>query len=526
MSVRILIGAGVLGLAGPILAQALPESQQQSAWFQEGQAHINSRLDVQTAQAAAPQAKNVILFVGDGMGISTLSAARILSGQRQGNSGEEASLSFEQFAHTALVKTYNSDAQIPDSSGTMTAMMSGIKTNAGVVGVNDSVLMGNCLQVAGNELASALDLAEIKGMATGLVSTARITHATPAAAYAKSADRGWEDISDQPAIVIEQGCEDIASQLVNFEKNLEQRFPNADVDGIDVVFGGGRRHFLPSTSDGFPFYGQGSGDRTDGRNLIAEWQQTYPDGQYLFDAAGLDALDTSLSANVFGLFSSAHMQYNADLDASDRSQPSLTQMVVKAVEVLRKNPTGFLLVVESGRIDHAHHANNAHGALDETIELSNAVTAVQDLTNSSDTLIMVTADHSHVMTFSGYPQRGNPILGKVVSAGGVSAALASDGMPYTTLGYANGPGFRDYGSNTNPDRTFADPVVGGRQNLNDVNTQASGFHQEVLVPLIAETHGGEDVSIHATGAGASRVQGSIEQNLIFHVIDQAVGLTR
>lgn len=528
MSGRILIAASVLAFSGSLSAQALPESQQQNPWFQDGQTHISSRLAVQTQQSMTPQAKNVILFVGDGMGISTLSAARILSGQRLGGNGEEAILSFERFAHTALVKTYNTNAQIPDSSGTMTAMMSGIKTNAGVVGVNDSVLMGNCLQVAGNELVSALDLAEVKGMATGLVSTARITHATPAAAYAKSANRAWEDVSDQPANVIEQGCEDIASQLVNFEENLESRFPNADVNGIDVVFGGGRRHFLPSNpaSDLLGEYGQGSGDRTDGRNLIAEWQRTYPDGRYLFDAAGLDALDARVSTNVFGLFSSSHMQYNADRQANEGSQPSLSRMVVKAIEVLRNNPTGFLLVVESGRIDHAHHASNAHGALDETIELSNAVKAAQDLTDAAETLIMVTADHSHVLTFSGYPKRGNPILGKVISNGGVSAALASDGMPYTTLGYTNGPGFRDYGANTNPDRTYADPVVGGRQNLTDVNTQASGFHQEALVPLIAETHGGEDVSLHATGAGASRVQGTIEQNVIFHVIDQVLGLTR
>ncbi|MFK7859812.1 MAG: alkaline phosphatase [Granulosicoccus sp.] len=528
MSGRLLITAIALISAGSINAQAIPESQRQNPWFLDGQAHVNSRLENQTRQAGVSQAKNVILFVGDGMGISTLSAARILGGQRMGGDGEEASLSFEGFAHTALVKTYNVNAQIPDSSGTMTAMMSGIKTNAGVVGVNPSVVMGNCRVEAGNELPSALDLAEIKGLATGLVTTTRVTHATPAATYAKSANRGWEDISDQSAEVIEQGCEDIASQLVNFQQNLESRFPGADVDGIDVVLGGGRRHFLPTSpeEDLMPVYGQGSGDRTDERNLIAEWTQTYPDGRYLFDAAGLDALDVNVSTNVLGLFSSSHMQYEADRAVNEAAQPSLSEMVFKAIEVLRNDPDGFLLVVESGRIDHAHHAGNAYGALSETLELSNAVSIAQDLTNASDTLIMVTADHSHVMTFAGYPRRGNPILGKVVSAGGVNPALASDGLPFTTLGYANGRGFRDYGDNTDPDKTYSDPVVGGRQNLTDVDTQAPGFHQEALVPLVAESHAGEDVALHATGAGAFRVQGTIEQNLIFHVINQALGLTR
>lgn len=527
----VLIALLMMSAAGPSFAQAIPAHQLQSPWYRDGQMHIADRVDTQAQQLAAGRADNVILFVGDGMGISTLTAARILGGQRAGNSGEEASLSFERFAHTALVKTYNTNAQIPDSAGTMSAMMSGIKTNAGVVGVNASVLMGNCRQVVGNEMASALDLAEIKGLATGLVTTARVTHATPAAAYAKSASRAWEDISDQPADVIEQGCEDIASQLINFEENLEGRFPNADVNGIDVVFGGGRRHFLPTVttsteSEPSALYGQDTGDRTDNQNLIAQWQSDYPSGQYVFDKTGLDALSMNSGGPVLGLFSSSHMRYEADKASIEGVQPTLSQMVESAIKLLQVNTNGFLLVVESGRIDHAHHAGNAYNALNETLELSCAVSLAQQLTQDDDTLIMVTADHSHVMTFAGYPERGNPILGKVVSAGGGGATLAGDGLPYTTLGYANGPGFKDYGDNTNPDRTYGDPVVGGRHDLGGVDTQMAGFHQEALVPLVAETHGGEDVSVHASGAGAYRVQGTIEQNVIFHIIDEALGLTR
>ena len=227
-----------------------------------------------------------------------------------------------------------------------------------------------------------------------------------------------------------------------------------------------------------------------------------------------------------GLFSDSHMQYEADRAANAGQQPSLSKMVGKAIELLDNNPDGFLLVVESGRVDHAHHAGNAHGALDETLELSQAVQAALNMTSVEDTLILVTADHSHVMTFAGYPARGNPILGKVVSQGGVSPALAEDGLPYTTLAYANGPGFRDYGNNTNPDRTYQDGVLAGRQDLNAVDTQEPGFHQESLVPLVAETHGGEDVSVHAIGPGAYRVHGTMEQNVIFHVMDKALGLTQ
>ncbi|MCB2388025.1 alkaline phosphatase, partial [Thalassolituus alkanivorans] len=96
-------------------------------------------------------------------------------------------------------KTYNVDAQTPDSAGTMTAMMSGIKTDAGVIGVDEDVVRSDCSTVAGNEVVTALELAEIKGLSTGVVSTARITHATPAATYAHAADRNWEDNSDMPA---------------------------------------------------------------------------------------------------------------------------------------------------------------------------------------------------------------------------------------------------------------------------------------------------------------------------------------
>jgi len=468
-------------------AQALPSSQLNNPWFVEAQQHVNSRASL----ASADTAKNLILFVGDGMGIATLTAARIYGGQQEGGLGEENTLSFERFEHTALVKTYNTDAQIPDSAGTMTAMMSGLKTNAGLVGVHPSVRRGNCEAVADNELPAVVELAEIKGLSTGVVSTARITHATPAATYAKSADRSWEDISDIPENAVAQGCVDIAKQLIDFESNTERRFPNMDVDGIDVVLGGGRRHFLPSNPSS---------------DLV-------------------NTLDMNAEQRVFGLFNSSHMEYDAQRTESSGREPSLSKMTRKAIELLDNNANGFVLIVEAGRIDHSHHAGNAYGALNETVELARAVSVAQDMTNSADTLIMVTADHSHVMTISGYPARGNPILGKVQSKGGDSPALASDGLPHTTLGYTNGPGFRDYGDNTNPDRTYADGSVAGRQNLSQVNTRASGFHQETLVPLVAETHGGEDVSVHATGPGAFRAQGTIEQSQIFHIIDKALRLT-
>ncbi|WP_442859705.1 alkaline phosphatase [Alteromonas sp. KC14] len=468
-------------------------------------------------------AKNVILFVGDGMGVSTVTAARILDGQMKGLAGEENQLSFDRFPFSGLSKTYNVDAQTPDSAGTMTAMMSGIKTDVGVIGVDEDIERGDCSTVAGNELVTALELAEIAGKSTGIISTARITHATPAATYAKSADRNWEDVSDMPEAAVTAGCTDIADQLVNFEANLEANFEGLDVDGIEVVMGGGRRHFLPKDA-AFNSPDAAStveGDRTDGRDLTAEWQAMYTNGVYVYDQSGFDGIDTETTERVFALFNESHMQYAADRENDIAGEPSIAEMTSAAINILDNNDEGFFLMVESGRIDHAHHAGNAYGALHDTIAFAEAIAAADALTNDEDTLIIVTADHGHVFTIAGYPKRGNPILGKVVNVGADEAATAADGTPYTTLGYTNGLGFRNLGDVTNSDASYLDGPDTGRKDITDVDTTTPGYHQEALIPLGSETHSGEDVGIYAKGPGAFLVNGTNEQSVIFHVMDFA-----
>ncbi|MEQ3639302.1 MAG: alkaline phosphatase [Alteromonas sp.] len=519
-------------------------------WFVDGQAEVennkrvwmnatsgsaasSSNVSVATANSQAElnamveslrgTAKNVILFVGDGMGVSTVTAARILDGQMKGLEGEENQLSFDAFPFSGLSKTYNVDAQTPDSAGTMTAMMSGIKTDVGVIGVDEDIERGDCTTVAGNELVTALELAEIAGKSTGIISTARITHATPAATYAKSADRNWEDISDMPEAAVTAGCTDIADQLVKFEANLEAKFDGLDVDGIEVVMGGGRRHFLPrDPAFNSPDAASSTeGDRTDGRDLTAEWQSLYTNGVYVFDQSGFDGLDTETTERVFGLFNESHMQYEADRGNDIAGEPSVAEMTSAAIKILDNNDEGFFLMVESGRIDHAHHAGNAYGALHDTIAFAEAVAAADELTNDEDTLIIVTADHGHVFTIAGYPKRGNPILGKVVNVGSDEAATAADGTPYTTLGYTNGLGYRNLGDVTNSDASYLAAPDTGRKDITDVDTTTPGYHQEALVPLGSETHSGEDVGIYAKGPGAFLVNGTNEQSIIFHVMDFA-----
>jgi alkaline phosphatase len=225
---------------------------------------------------------------------------------------------------------------------------------------------------------------------------------------------------------------------------------------------------------------------------------------------------------VLGLFSPGHMTFMADRKA-DTPEPTLTDMTAAAITRLKSDPDGFYLMVEGGRIDHAHHAGQAGYALEEAVEFARAVQYAVDNTNPDETLIMVTADHSHVFTISGYPQRGNDILGLVVppkgngedGGDGTSPLLAADGKPYTTLGYANGPGGLLPKKNDDDD----DDHDHGRP-MPETGIKA---RQQALVPLGSETHGGEDVALFATGPGAERARGVIEQNVIYAIIRKALG---
>ena len=199
-------------------------------------------------------------------------------------------------------------------------------------------------------------------------------------------------------------------------------------------------------------------------------------------------------------------------------------MTSKAIDVLATNPKGYFLMVEAGRIDHAHHAGNAYRALAETVALSDAVKATLSKVNLDDTLVIVTADHSHTMTLSGYAKRGNPILEKVVLPGHETPALALDHKPYTVINYVNGKGyFEKMTPEASADKSIK-PNTGRVVDLTSINTNDVDFHQEANVPLEQETHGGEDVQIFAGGPGAQLFHGVQEQSYIFYVMKDALGL--
>lgn len=513
--------------AGAAAADPVPSSADE--WFLSGKQSIEQ---IKREQTNFRRAKNVILFVGDGMGVSTLTAARILEGQQRGEDGEFNRLSFERFPNLALSVTASANQQTSDSAPTATAMVAGIKTNDGAISVDQTIARSEAsAQVtAAKSVKTILERAEQRGMSTGIVSTARITHATPAVNYAHIANRDWEANNSLPAGAT---VKDIAAQLIDFQYG----------NGLEVALGGGRTYFLPKPVSGGndPEYPSVAGRRTDGRNLTAEWTQRYAKAAYVWNKAQFDAINAANTDHLLGLFEPSHMRYEHDRASDVGGEPSLVDMTRKAIQILRKNNKGFYLMVEAGRIDHAHHAGNAYRALTDTIQLSQAVELAKQMTSDADTLIVVTADHSHTMTIAGYPSRGNPILGKADSGLGLIgiANMAKDslGLPYTTLGYANGPGGWTGGfkrrellatANNSGSEAYADALyVGGalRPDLTDIDTNHPNYLQEATVPTVgAETHAGEDVAIFASGPRAFLFKGVLEQHAIYHVMADALGM--
>ncbi|MFA5630004.1 MAG: alkaline phosphatase [Porticoccaceae bacterium] len=501
--------AGLLAaalVAGPVGAA---ETHTTVYWQQQGQSALQAAL---AAQPNTGKAKNIILFVGDGNGITSVTATRIFDGQSRGGNGEENVLSYERFPHVALAKTYNTNMQTPDSAGTMSAIMTGVKTRAGVISLGPEVTTSECAGTDRAVLPTLLEEAARRGLATGIVTTTRVTHATPAATYAHSPQRDWEDDSQIPE-TMRENCRDIARQLVEFEYGT----------GIDVVMGGGRRHFMPGSATD-PEYPSKHGKRGDGRNLIEEWQARNPDGVYAWNRAQFDAIDAAATGNIFALFEPSHMHFEADREEFAADEPSLAEMTALAIDRLGREDKGFFLMVEGGRIDHAHHAGNAYRALTDGQAFAAAVQTAIDKVNGEDTLIIVTADHSHTLTMAGYPMRGNPILGHVVSVDERGAPMdepypAVDGKPYTTLAYANGPGHALHDAIAEREAKGGAP---GRADTSTIDPTAKNYFQESLVPHYSETHGGEDVAIYATGPWAHLIHGVQEQSYIYYVMRHAL----
>jgi alkaline phosphatase len=451
-----------------------------------------------TSQRAAVdgQAKNIIFFLGDGMGINTLTAARIYA------VGEEGELAIDALPESAFVKTFSNDAQVTDSAASMSAYMTGVKQNNGVISMSTetrsiSPTMDGKRTVSrcdnGRAVPTLAELAKARGMAAGVVTTTSVTDATPAATYAHACHRKLE--------------EDIAAALVPGGAGYNAALGKA---GLDLVFGGGAQQFTPVDA---------GGKRFDGRNLLGELQAK--GWRVASNTAQLQALAPNAQP-VIGLFAQNHFAYEAARDPV--KQPALSEMTAKAIDILATNPNGFFLMVEGGLIDHGLHATLAKRALQETVSYNAALKTALDKMNKIDpglknTLIVATADHDHTLLINGYsPRTGKTtpahpgILGLVRSLPDGKVRLDKDGAPFTILGFGTGE----------------NRIQGSRKDVKLTDEIASGddYHQEAVVRTKAgsETHGGADVYLGAAGVNAELFRGTIDNTRVFDLIKTAAGL--
>lgn len=476
-----------------------------------------------TAQAAG-EAKNVIFFLGDGMGPVTVTASRIYK------YGEAGKLNMEQLGRSARIRTYSNDAQTTDSAPSMAAYTTGVKMNNEVISMStntsayDTVgkpyVMGSdstCpLTGNGTPARTILELAKAAGKAVGAVTTTRVTHATPAATYAHICHRDGENA--------------IAAQLVNNTGlNGNYAYNTALGDGVDVLLGGGRRHFVGT-----------GGSRTDGKDLVTQLKAN--GYTYTANATEFRAVNAANTNKLLGLFTNSHMAW--ELDRNPALEPSLSEMTSTAIDVLAKSNKGFYLMVEGGRIDHALHDSNAQRALADTIAFDDAIKVALDKMNAIDpglknTLFVVTADHDHTMAFNGYGKRTGPttaaepgVLGLVKNVVGTGPTNAKDGSPYPVLvfGTGNTGSAPEAGGSTcgvAGNASCASTRGTARGPMTDAVVSNKNYHQPVNVPFNgagSETHGGGDVYLYAGGVTASAFKGTMDNTRVFSLLRSALGL--
>lgn len=443
-----------------------------------------------------PVAKNVIFFLGDGLGLNTLTAARIFA------VGESGDLTIDTLPESAFVKTFSNDAQVTDSAAAMAAYMTGVKQDNGVVSMapgtrsiapgvdkNGNKLANRC--EGGSPVPTLAELASQRGLATGIVTNTSVTDATPATIYSHFCHRKVEN--------------DIAAAMVPGGPG----FNAALGKGIDVVFGGGLQFFTPF---------ERGGKRSDGRDLLAELSSR--GYRVATSPAQMLALENTSPQPAIGLFAQNHMSYDAERDAA--KQPALAEMTRKAIDMLAQKPGGFFLVVEGGLIDHALHATLAKRALQETVSFDAALKAAIERMRQLDpglknTLIVATADHDHTLLLNGYPPRTGPttptnpgVLGLVRNIPDGKLKLDKDGAPITIIGFGTGEHRKESRAG----------VV-----LTDEMAAADDYHQEAVVRVKpgSGAHGGIDVYLGAVGANAELFRGTIDNTRVFSLIKQAAG---
>jgi alkaline phosphatase len=343
---------------------------------------------------------------------------------------------------TGYVSTFSANSFVTDSAPASTAMATGHKTNNGVIGQDATAVPK---KMDGKNLTTILELAEKAGLSTGLITTTRITHATPAAFYAHVDNRDNES--------------EIADQLSK--------------SNVEVILGGGLQYFV-GKNDSVPTGKESK--RNDDRNLLADFgSQGYA---LVYNGTAFQMVDANKTEKLLGLFESSHLQYEQERQSAKEMNPSLAEMTEKAIGILSKNPKGFFLMVEGGRIDHAGHERNLSKIVPDTLAFDEAVkTALDFASQKNDTLVLVTADH----------ECGGLVL-----------------QPENLVEYEGG---------------VIDPLFASG------TARTTGPRYDFITEMDEATHTAVDVPVMASGPGAEKVShGKLYNTQIFEIMKEALGL--
>ncbi|HMM21768.1 MAG TPA: alkaline phosphatase [Selenomonadales bacterium] len=453
---------------------------------------------------APKRAKNVILFIGDGMSLQARQMARILSkGITEGRYNDL--LEMEKMSNTAIITTSGYDSLVTDSANSASAYATGHKSVVNAMGVYadstpdpfDDPKVENIVELA----------KRTRGMATGIVSTANITDATPAAMVAHTRRRSELNT--------------IAASMLDARHRP------------DVILGGGAQQFLPMATPG--------SKRKDNRNLIEEFKAL----GYSFSGSRSELLSTPLAATkLLGLYNLDNMNVYLDREVLKNptvlggfdDQPNLMSMTGKAINTLSKNPNGFFLMVEGASIDKQLHVLDWQRATYDTIELDKAIGVAKEFARKNgDTMIIVVADHAHGASITGtYHERDG-------KTGREAVRIYADSV-YPTFEDRDGDGFPD---NPDPDVTLAvqfanHPDFNASYRLQQqptvpaimangkavANPQTQGEFQPGNIPASdpSEVHAADDIILNAQGPGSEYFNGVMDNTEVFFAMARALGL--
>ncbi len=320
---------------------------------------VNTSAKAESASGTSSKPKYVFYLIGDGLGASQRQFAEYYLQEKTGN--KSAKLTINTFDVAGFNTTHSADTLVTDSAAAGTALATGHKTNNGVISQKPD----------GTKVKSLIECAEDAGMATGLISTTRLTHATPAVFAAHNANR-------------------------NNESEIAASFVESDVD---FFAGGGLRYFLPQgwTESQTDAMGKTiKSKREDDRNLFKEFaDKGYTTYYGKNGAKNFMATDMTKVNKVFATFTYSHIPYEIDRINTENNVPSLADMVKKGIDVLSQDKDGFFLMVEAGRIDHACHANDASGTILDTLAYDDAVKVAYEFykKHPEETLLVSLGDH-------------------------------------------------------------------------------------------------------------------------------------